>query len=201
MSKSTTTIITLAILAASGIAAAATPLPVGNYMGIENRDGLVPIPVCAKANLEAGTRYIWSDDPAVRDALQAGAKKGCFERLGREGDMGYSQAGVTLVREGGSVYRVAIDGKPAGQALRALTAPAEIVRHPELSERTGVVGYAGYSYTDDMTIHTVDYDDGTRDAVRRNGPTERIQPGTRVTVARQQLDAGNYWLSIVKVTQ
>ncbi|WP_423600933.1 hypothetical protein [Roseateles sp. MS654] len=132
MSISTKTVLTLAALSVSGIAAAAKPLPVANYAGIENRDGLVPIPVCAKADLDAGTRYIWSADQAVRAALQAGAQKGCFERLG------------------------------------------------------------------------VEYSDGTRDAVRRNGPTERIVPGTQVTVARQQLDAANYsnyWLSVMKVAQ
>lgn len=201
MTKMNKTILALAVMAASGIAAAAKPLPVANYVGIENREGLVAIPVCAKADLAAGTRYIWSEDLAVRAALQAGAKLGCFERLGREGDLGYSQTGVSLIREGGSVYRVAINGKPAGQALRALATPKEVVKSPELSERTGVVTYVGYSVSGDMTMHAVQYPDGTRDVVRRNGETERLQAGTHVTVARAQLDADNYWLSIAKVNQ
>ena len=72
------------------------------------------------------------------------------------------------------------------------------MKHQELSQRTGVVSYAGYSYTGDMTIHAVEYGDGTRDVVRRVGETERITPVTQVTVASEQVDAETYWLAIAK---
>lgn len=201
MSITTKTILAAAALVASGIATATKPVPVATYMGVENRDGLVGVPVCAKADLTAGVRYFWTEDQTLRAALVSGSKLGCFKRLGRDGDMGYSQAGVTLIREGGNTYRAAVNGKPAGQALRALVAPKEVVPHAELNERSGVVALSGYSGTGNMTQHSVKYEDGTRDVIRRVGETERLAPGTHVVVARAQLDADNYWLTISNVTK
>jgi hypothetical protein len=134
MSNPTKTLIAAAALAASGLATATDMTPAW-HLGVENRAGLVGIPVCAKADKGDGKRYFWTDDMALRAALGMVSSGGCFERLGREGDLGYAQAGVTLIKAGGNVYKSAINGHAAGQALRALTAPQELVRSPEPIER------------------------------------------------------------------
>ena len=198
--KKTKTILALAAMACSAGAFAAPSVPdqaePGWHLGIENRESLVRIPVCAKADLEAGFKFIWTEDLALRGALSQAVTTGCFERLGREGDLGYAQSGVTLIKVGGNVYKSAIAGQAAGQALRALTAPKQPVKSPELTERVGVVSMSGFSATGNMTLHAVTYDDGSFDVIRRVGETQRIQPGVRVMVSREQLDENSDWLSI-----
>lgn len=121
MSKLSTSLILLAAMTVSGLAAAGDYTP-AYHVGVEGRAGLVGIHVCAKGDHEAGTRYIYTDDLKLRAQLVK-ATGGCFERLGREGNDGYATTSLTLISVGGNVYKASINGVPAGPAIRALTAP------------------------------------------------------------------------------
>jgi hypothetical protein len=193
--KTIRTLIALAALAISGLAAAADPT-LAYHVGVENRAGLVGIPVCAKADKEAGTKYIYTDDLHLRAALAKAATSGCFERLGREGDDGYAATGVSLIAIGGNVYKSAVDGKPAGPALRALTAPKVTLANPDATELAGVVTMSMYSPSGRVTINVVSFPDGTRAIVKRSGQTLQLPVGEHVKVAFEKLEGDNYWLTI-----
>lgn len=203
MSISTKTIIfAAAALAISSLAAASNVAP--EYrIGVENRSGLVGIPVCAKADKEAGTKYIYTDDLYLREALIKAASGVCFERLGPGGDKGYVSTSVSLIAVGDNIYKSIVYGRPAGPAIRALTVPkAEVGKSNEVQSdgratmRAGVVTMSMYSGTGHMTLNVVSFRDGSRAIVRRTGDSPRLPVGATVMVEYEKLDDYNYWVSI-----
>lgn len=86
----------------------------------------VRISLCAKANLQAGDRFMVTDSDIVRGVILNRQAEGeqCWERLGRDGTSGYALGDVVLTPNGQShaSFDVAVGGHRIGRAQRAFWA-------------------------------------------------------------------------------
>lgn len=84
----------------------------------------VTVPVCAKADLPAGTKFFTTSmSPSITDAIAAAAVANpgqCFVRLGRLGDAGYALGNVVLthISTSTNLYGVYVDKTHIGNVIR-----------------------------------------------------------------------------------
>jgi hypothetical protein len=149
-----------------------------------------PVNVCARGDLEAGTKFMHSDDQAVLKAIADQSAEGhCWVRLASGNGYQYNLTKMQRADAHTNVYTVSVAGKPVGTATRDIsTTPKEFVK----------VAVAGFSPNGNLTVYSIKYPDGTYATVREAGKTESAKLGDTVSVGYVALDDSTYSLYLRK---
>lgn len=162
----------------------------------------VTVPVCAKADLPAGTKYFsTSMSPSITSAMAAAvaANHGqCFSRLGRLGDAGYALGNVVLthISESTNLYGVYVDTKYVGNVIR--TKASSDLSDPDISWMPAVVTSltmeSGRPSDFQIGVHTANGNDYELDSDARYRIGQTVQVGEKLdskkhtTVVRRYLE-------------